>query len=169
MMTPRAVYTVWGVSLGLGVVVLVVVTVLLELIDAGATHLVLAPVPPWPDRPAQWLADEQLQGLATKARANGPGLYLDLPLGDFGQADRRAVAVTREVDHRHHGIASLGAELHGPALATRGRTCSGGGSAGVAASRSRSSSATLVRSAATSSSSAVSGRAIGSGISPLMP
>lgn len=29
----------------------------------------------------QWLADEQLQGLATKARANGPGLYLDLPLG----------------------------------------------------------------------------------------
>jgi hypothetical protein len=31
---------------------------LLELIDAGARHLVLAPVPPWPDRPAQWLADE---------------------------------------------------------------------------------------------------------------
>jgi len=31
---------------------------LLELIGAGATHLVLAPVPPWPDRPAQWLADE---------------------------------------------------------------------------------------------------------------
>lgn len=31
---------------------------LLELIDAGASHLVLAPVPPWPDRPAQWLADE---------------------------------------------------------------------------------------------------------------
>jgi 4-alpha-glucanotransferase len=29
----------------------------------------------------QWLAYEQLQGLATKARANGPGLYLDLPLG----------------------------------------------------------------------------------------
>jgi 4-alpha-glucanotransferase len=29
----------------------------------------------------QWLADEQLQGLATRARANGPGLYLDLPLG----------------------------------------------------------------------------------------
>ncbi len=29
----------------------------------------------------QWLAHEQLQGLATKARANGPGLYLDLPLG----------------------------------------------------------------------------------------
>jgi alkanesulfonate monooxygenase SsuD/methylene tetrahydromethanopterin reductase-like flavin-dependent oxidoreductase (luciferase family) len=27
-------------------------------IGAGATHLVLAPVPPWPDRPAQWLADE---------------------------------------------------------------------------------------------------------------
>jgi luciferase-like monooxygenase len=31
---------------------------LLGLIDAGARHLVLAPVPPWPDRPAQWLADE---------------------------------------------------------------------------------------------------------------
>ena len=31
---------------------------LLELIDAGTTHLVLAPVTPWPDRPAQWLADE---------------------------------------------------------------------------------------------------------------
>ena len=31
---------------------------LLELIEAGATHLVLAPVPPWPDRPARWLADE---------------------------------------------------------------------------------------------------------------
>ncbi len=29
----------------------------------------------------QWLADEQLQQLATGARANGPGLYLDLPLG----------------------------------------------------------------------------------------
>ncbi len=29
----------------------------------------------------QWLTNEQLQGLATKARANGPGLYLDLPLG----------------------------------------------------------------------------------------
>jgi 4-alpha-glucanotransferase len=29
----------------------------------------------------QWLANEQLKGLATKARANGPGLYLDLPLG----------------------------------------------------------------------------------------
>jgi 4-alpha-glucanotransferase len=29
----------------------------------------------------QWLADEQLQGLAAKARVNGPGLYLDLPLG----------------------------------------------------------------------------------------
>lgn len=29
----------------------------------------------------QWLADEQLRGLAAKARTNGPGLYLDLPLG----------------------------------------------------------------------------------------
>jgi alkanesulfonate monooxygenase SsuD/methylene tetrahydromethanopterin reductase-like flavin-dependent oxidoreductase (luciferase family) len=31
---------------------------LLELIGAGATHLVLAPVPPWPDHPAAWLAEE---------------------------------------------------------------------------------------------------------------
>jgi 4-alpha-glucanotransferase len=29
----------------------------------------------------QWLADEQLQALAAKARAAGPGFYLDLPLG----------------------------------------------------------------------------------------
>jgi 4-alpha-glucanotransferase len=29
----------------------------------------------------QWLADEQLQGLAGKARSSGPGLYLDLPVG----------------------------------------------------------------------------------------
>lgn len=29
----------------------------------------------------QWLADEQLQTLAAKARAAGPGFYLDLPLG----------------------------------------------------------------------------------------
>jgi 4-alpha-glucanotransferase len=29
----------------------------------------------------QWLADQQLQALAVKARAGGPGLYLDLPLG----------------------------------------------------------------------------------------
>jgi hypothetical protein len=39
MMTPRAVYTVWGVSLGLGVVVLVVVTVLLELIRRAAREI----------------------------------------------------------------------------------------------------------------------------------
>ena len=31
---------------------------LLELIDGGVTHLVLAPVTPWPDRLARWLADE---------------------------------------------------------------------------------------------------------------
>jgi 4-alpha-glucanotransferase len=29
----------------------------------------------------QWLADEQMQRLAAKARSLGPGLYLDLPLG----------------------------------------------------------------------------------------
>jgi 4-alpha-glucanotransferase len=29
----------------------------------------------------QWIADEQLQALAEKARGHGPGLYLDLPLG----------------------------------------------------------------------------------------
>jgi hypothetical protein len=32
---------------------------LLELIEAGATHLVLAPVPPYP--PVQWLADEIIE------------------------------------------------------------------------------------------------------------
>jgi alkanesulfonate monooxygenase SsuD/methylene tetrahydromethanopterin reductase-like flavin-dependent oxidoreductase (luciferase family) len=31
---------------------------LLELIDAGATHLVLSPVPPYPPAPVRWLADE---------------------------------------------------------------------------------------------------------------
>jgi 4-alpha-glucanotransferase len=33
---------------------------------------------------AQWLADEQLHGLSDRARAMGPGLYLDLPLGVSG-------------------------------------------------------------------------------------
>jgi hypothetical protein len=31
---------------------------LLELIDAGARHLVLAPIPSWPPAPARWLAHE---------------------------------------------------------------------------------------------------------------
>lgn len=31
---------------------------LLELIEAGVTHLVLAPLPPYPPKPAQWLASE---------------------------------------------------------------------------------------------------------------
>ncbi len=31
---------------------------LLELIAAGARHLVLAPIPPWPAKPASWLAEE---------------------------------------------------------------------------------------------------------------
>jgi alkanesulfonate monooxygenase SsuD/methylene tetrahydromethanopterin reductase-like flavin-dependent oxidoreductase (luciferase family) len=31
---------------------------LAELIGAGATHLVLAPLPPWPARPVAWLAEE---------------------------------------------------------------------------------------------------------------
>ena len=43
---------------------------LLELIDAGATHLVLAPVPPWPDRPAQWLADEVAAPVAAQLQAS---------------------------------------------------------------------------------------------------
>ena len=38
-MDPQAVYTVWGVSLGLGAVVLVVVTVLLELIRRAAREI----------------------------------------------------------------------------------------------------------------------------------
>jgi alkanesulfonate monooxygenase SsuD/methylene tetrahydromethanopterin reductase-like flavin-dependent oxidoreductase (luciferase family) len=43
---------------------------LLELIDAGATHLVLAPVTPWPDRPAQWLADEIAAPVAAQLTRN---------------------------------------------------------------------------------------------------
>ena len=38
-MTPESVYTVWGVSLGLGVVVLVVVVILLELILRAASRI----------------------------------------------------------------------------------------------------------------------------------
>ena len=38
-MSPRAVYTVWGVSLAVGVVVLVVVAVLLELIRRSALEI----------------------------------------------------------------------------------------------------------------------------------
>jgi alkanesulfonate monooxygenase SsuD/methylene tetrahydromethanopterin reductase-like flavin-dependent oxidoreductase (luciferase family) len=43
---------------------------LLELIDAGATHLVLAPLTPWPDRPAQWLADEIAAPVAAQLTRN---------------------------------------------------------------------------------------------------
>jgi hypothetical protein len=43
---------------------------LLELIDAGATHLVLAPMTPWPDRPAQWLADEIAAPVAAQLTRN---------------------------------------------------------------------------------------------------
>jgi len=43
---------------------------LLTLIDAGATHLVLAPVTPWPDRPAQWLADEIAAPVAAQLTRN---------------------------------------------------------------------------------------------------
>jgi hypothetical protein len=31
---------------------------LVELIEAGVTHLVLVPSPPWPAAPARWLANE---------------------------------------------------------------------------------------------------------------
>ncbi|HXF21177.1 MAG TPA: LLM class flavin-dependent oxidoreductase [Streptosporangiaceae bacterium] len=40
---------------------------LLELIEAGVTHLVLAPAPPWPDTPARWLADEVAGPVAAEA------------------------------------------------------------------------------------------------------
>jgi alkanesulfonate monooxygenase SsuD/methylene tetrahydromethanopterin reductase-like flavin-dependent oxidoreductase (luciferase family) len=33
----------------------------ITLIDAGATHLVLAPIPPWPASPGRWLADEVIE------------------------------------------------------------------------------------------------------------
>src|ERR1041384_1860623 len=42
-----------------------------------------------------------------------------LSIGDIGKADRGAITMAREIDHRHDGIAGLGAELHGFALATR--------------------------------------------------
>lgn len=35
---------------------------------------------------AQWVADEQIAGLAREARRRGPGLYLDLPLGVHGSS-----------------------------------------------------------------------------------
>jgi len=41
----------------------------LEFIGAGATHVVLAPVPPWPDGPAAWLADEVAGPVAAQATA----------------------------------------------------------------------------------------------------
>jgi alkanesulfonate monooxygenase SsuD/methylene tetrahydromethanopterin reductase-like flavin-dependent oxidoreductase (luciferase family) len=40
---------------------------LLELIEAGVTHLVLAPALPWPDTPARWLADEVAGPVAAEA------------------------------------------------------------------------------------------------------
>ena len=40
---------------------------LLELIQAGATHLVLAPALPWPDAPARWLAGEVAGPVAAEA------------------------------------------------------------------------------------------------------
>ena len=52
-----------------------------------------------------------------------------LALGDLGERDRVAVAVPRQVDHRHDRVAAFGAELHGCALATRRRTGSGAGGA----------------------------------------
>jgi alkanesulfonate monooxygenase SsuD/methylene tetrahydromethanopterin reductase-like flavin-dependent oxidoreductase (luciferase family) len=43
---------------------------LLELIGEGVTHLVLAPMPPWPDRPARWLADEIAAPVAAQLTRN---------------------------------------------------------------------------------------------------
>jgi alkanesulfonate monooxygenase SsuD/methylene tetrahydromethanopterin reductase-like flavin-dependent oxidoreductase (luciferase family) len=40
---------------------------LLELVGAGARHLVLAPSPPWPESPARWLADEIAGPVAAEA------------------------------------------------------------------------------------------------------
>lgn len=40
-----------------------------EFIGAGASHLVLAPLPPWPDAPAAWLADQVAGPLAAEATA----------------------------------------------------------------------------------------------------
>jgi 4-alpha-glucanotransferase len=50
----------------------------------------------------QWQADIQLQKLAAKARANGPGLYLDLPLG----VNPDSYDVWREHDSFAEGISA---------------------------------------------------------------
>ena len=42
---------------------------LLELIDAGVTHLVLGPIPPWPGSPARWLAEEIIEPVLAEAAA----------------------------------------------------------------------------------------------------
>ncbi len=42
---------------------------LLELIDAGVTHLVLGPIPPWPGSPARWLAEEIIEPVLAAAAA----------------------------------------------------------------------------------------------------
>src|SRR5262249_44223050 len=42
-----------------------------------------------------------------------------LPLGDLGKRNWSASAVLCEVDHRHHGIAALGAQPHRSALRLR--------------------------------------------------
>src|SRR4051794_16547758 len=96
-----------------------------------------------------------------------------LPLGNLGERHRAAIAMLRQIDHRHHRIAAFGAEPHGFALATRRRLGSGAGAgattgaAGLA--RSASSSLTRARKVATSSSRPVKARATGSETSGSTP
>src|SRR5207344_206122 len=103
---------------------------------AGAAHA--------PDQPAAAQLGKQLLEIGERNL---------LPLGDLGERDRVAVAVPREIDHRHHRIAALGAELHGCALAARRRAGSGTGagpSPEAEGSWARSSSLARARSDATS-------------------
>ena len=62
---------------------------LLELIDAGATHLVLAPVPPWPDRPAS--------GSPTRSPGRSPR--------SSPGAELASGRVTRSDSRQHHTLA----------------------------------------------------------------
>ena len=49
---------------------------MLELVDAGASHLVLAPIAPWPSAPAHWLAEEIVEPVIAELAAGG-WLHID--------------------------------------------------------------------------------------------
>src|SRR5689334_5272191 len=84
-----------------------------------------------------------------------------LPLGDLGKRDRLAAAMLGEIDHRHHGVASFGAESHSLTLLRAGSKAAGT----EEASRSSSSAASRARSRATSPCKTLNWQATGSGVS----